>query len=265
MCSLKHAPQRNNGIKSFASLLLWLGVAIGSAQAEVAFNAGVRTGYDSNVNGVARDAEEESDQFVSAAASVLYYTALDAAKTTYFVGQLGAISNRYDRYDVLDNSALILSGGLYRQLNADWSAQISVRNGLRQADQSARDTDSLGSTVEIKNQLTPQLWIKLVGDIEDADADLDYFSYTGSSVGVLLGYQVRANTFINGGYTYTQRDFATAADFETKTDTYFVEATQRLSSQWYLSGSYALKDNRSNIDATDYENHVVAVGINFHY
>lgn len=265
MCSLQYTLRRNNGFKNILALVLWFGVAIGSAQAEVAFNAGVRTGYDSNVNGVARNVEEESDQFVSAAASVLYYTALDVAKTTYFVGQLGAIANRYERYDVLDNSALIVSAGLYRQLNADWSAQISVRNGLREMDQSARDTDSVGSTVEIKNQLNPQLWIKLVGDIEDADADLDYFSYTGTSVGVQLGYQVFTNTFINGGYTYTERDFATTADFETKSDTYFLEATQRLSSQWYLSGSYALRDNRSNIDATDYENHVMAVGITFHY
>lgn len=265
MSSLRQILQRKHNIKNISSLLLWFGVAIGCAQGEVAFNVGARTGYDSNVNGVARNAEEESDQFVSAAASVLYYTALDAAKTTYFIGQVGAISNRYDRYEVLDNSALIVSGGLYRQLNADWSGQISIRSGQRHTEQSARDTDAMGSTVEIKNQLTPQLWIKVVGDIEDADADLDYFSYTGTSVGVLLGYQVLANTFINGGYTYTQRDFVTTADFETKTDIYFVEATQRLSRHWYLSGSYALKNNRSNISATDYDNQVMAVGINFNY
>lgn len=265
MCSLRQVPQRKHRNRNMLSILLLAGVAVGSAQAEVAFNAGARTGYDSNVNGVARDADEEADRFVSAASSLVYYTALDAAKTTYFIGQIGAISNHYDRYDVLDNSALILSGGLYRQLNANWSGQISVRGGQRRAEQSARDTGSVGSTVEIKNQLTPQLWVKLVGDIEDAEADLDYFSYTGTSVGLMLGYRLLANTFVNGGYIYTQRDFATAADFETQTDTYFVEATQRLSEQWYLSGSYALKDNRSNISATDYENHVLAVGINFNY
>lgn len=265
MCSLRQVPQRKHRNRNMLSILLLAGVAVGSAQAEVAFNAGVRTGYDSNVNGVARDADEEADRFVSAAASLVYYTALDSAKTTYFVGQVGAISNHYDRYDILDNSALIVSGGLYRQLNTNWSGQISVRGGQRRAEQSARDTDSVGSTVEIKNQLTPQLWVKLVGDIEDANADLDYFSYTGTSVGLSLGYRLLANTFVNGGYIYTQRDFATAADFETQTDTYFVEATQRLSEQWYLSGSYALKDNRSNISATDYDNHVLAVGINFNY
>lgn len=263
MCRLRCKSSRTK--KKILPALLLMGVAVGSAQAEVAFNAGVRTGYDSNVNGVGRDDDEEADRFVSAASSLVYYTALDAAKTTYFVGQVGAISNRYDRYDILDNSAFILSGGLYRQLNVDWSGQISVRGGQRQTEHSSRDTDSVGFTLEIKNQLTPQLWVKLVGDIEDANAQLDYFSYTGTSVGLTLGYRLLANTFVNGGYTYTERDFDTVADFETKTDTYFVEAVQRLSEQWYLNASYVTKDNRSNVAATDYDNHMMAVGINFNY
>ena len=242
-----------------------LGLAV-TAHADITLNAGAKLTYETNVNGSPDEpttANQESDTYLTLNASAVYYTPLDSAKTSYFIGQVGALASAYDRFDNLDNSMLIASAGFYKQLSPNWSGQFTGRGFIRDTQQDARDSDGLGATLEIKRQLGQKLWVKAVVDYEDNKADLQAFSYTGETYGVNFGYLPLKDTFINFGYSHAKRDFDSTSPFRTTVQTMFAEVTQRLAKNWYLNGGYAYRDNDSNVAGTAYTNHIVSLGLNF--
>jgi hypothetical protein len=245
-----------------------LAALAGPAQAEVTFNAGARLSHDNNVNGspdTPTKANQRSDNYYTLSASAVYYTPLDAAQTRYFIGQIGALSSTYNTFGNLDNSALMASVGFYQQLSSTWSGQVTGRGFSRETQQDARNSDGLGATLEIKNQLSQTVWIKGIADYEDSKANLGSFSYTGETYGLNLGYLPVKDTFISFGISQARREFKSAAPFVSTSQTLFAEVTQRLAKNWYLNGGYARQKNDSNFAGTAYTNNIVSVGLNFSY
>ena len=245
-----------------------LAALAGPARAEVTFNAGAKLSYDNNVNGspdTPTKANQKSDSYLSLNASAVYFTPLDSAQTSYFIGQIGALSSAYNKFSNLNSSMLVASAGLYQQLSPTWSGQITGRGFTRETRQTERDSDGYGATLEIKNQLSPTVWVKGVADYEDSKANLGAFSYTGETYGVNLGYLPLKDTFVVLGYSHATRDFKSVAPFVSKSKTLFAEATQRMAKNWYLNVGYAYQDNDSNFAGTAYTNHIVSVGLNFSY
>jgi hypothetical protein len=237
----------------------------GSAQAEVTWNAGARLSHDNNVNGSPTKANRLSDNSLTLSASGVYFTPLNDAQTNYFIGQIGALSTDYNKYHNLNSSMLVASVGLWKQLSATWSGQVTGRAFTRDTQQDDRDSNGYGATLEIKDQLTKTVWLKGVADYEDSKAHLSTFSNSGPTYGVNLGYLPFKDTFINLGYSHATRDFKTVTSFVSESQTLFLEGTQRLAKNWYLSVGYAYQDNNSNIAGTAYTNQTVSVGLNFSY
>ena len=238
------------------------------AQADVTLNAGAKLTHETNVNGspdTPTTANQRSDTYLTLNASAVYYTPLDAAKTSYFIGQVGALTSAYDKFDSLNRSMLVASAGFYQQLSPTWSGQIMGRGFSRATEQSARDANGFGATLEIKNQLSQSLWVKAIADYEDSKANLAAFSYTGQTYGVNLGYLPIKDTFVTLGYSHATRDFDTASAFSTTGQTLFADVSQRLAKNWFLNGGYAFQDNDSNVAATGYTNHILSLGLNFSY
>jgi hypothetical protein len=237
----------------------------GVAQAEFTFNAGARLSHDANVNGSPTKANRLSDNYLTLSASGVYFTPLNDERTSYFIGQIGALATDYNKYGTLNSSMLVGSAGLWKQLSTNWSGQITGRTFGRDTQQNDRDTTGYGATLEIKDQLSETVWVKGVVDYEDSKAKLGLFSNSGPTYGLNLGYLPYKDTFINLGYTHARRDFNTLTTFVTKAQTLFIEATQRLRKDLYLSLGYAHQDNTSNVAGTGYSNHIWSVGLNFSY
>lgn len=252
-------------VLSVAVFTAGLAALSGPAQAEVALNAGTKVSYETNVNGSPIKANQLSDSYLTLNASAVYHTALDAAQTSYFIGQLGASSSIYNKFNSLNNSMLGASAGLYKQLSPTWSGQVTGRGFIRDTKQNERDSNGMGATLEIKNQLSKALWVKGAADYENSKAKLGAFGYTGATYGVNLGYLPLKDTFVNLGYSHAKRDFKTTSPFRTTSQTLFADVTQRFAKNWYLNGGYAYQDNNSNIAGTGYANHIVSVGLNFSY
>ena len=252
-------------VLSFAVLAGGLAALSTPARAEVTFNAGAKASYENNVNGSPTKANQLSDSYLTLNASTVYYTPLDAAQTSYFIGQIGASSSTYNKFSGLDNSALVASAGIWKQLTPTWSGQVTGRGFSRDTKQNERDSNGLGATFEIKNQLSQTMWLKGIADFENNKAKLGSFSYTGATYGVHLGYLPRQDTFVNLGFSHATRDFKTTSSFKTTSQTLFADVTQRIAKNWYLNGGYAYQDNNSNINGTGYTNHIVSVGLNYSY
>ena len=223
---------------------------------------------DNNVNGspdTPTKANQLGDNYLSLNTSAVYFTPLDAAQTRYFIGQAGAFSSAYNKFGNLNSAMLVASAGLWQQLSPTWSGQVTGRGFTRTTRQSDRDSSGFGGTLEIKNQLSPTVWVKGVVDYEDSKANLGTYSYTGKTYGVNLGYLPLKDTFVNLGYSHAARDFKSATPFVSKSQTLFAEVTQRMAKNWYLNGGYAYGRNDSNVAGTAYTNHTVSLGLNFSY
>ena len=258
---------RLNLVISFGCASVFAALA-GPAQAEVTFNAGAKLSRDNNVNGspdTPTKANQLSDNYLSLSTSAVYYTPLDAAQTRYFIGQVGAFSSVYNKFNNLDSSMLMASAGLWQQLSPTWSGQVTGRGFTRNTKQNDRNSSGLGGMLEIKNQLTPTLWVKGVADYEDSKANLSTFSYTGKTYGVNLGYQPRKETFVNLGYSQAARNFKSTTPFRATTQTLFADLSQQLSENWYLNVGYAFGRNDSNVAGTAYTNHTLSAGLSFSY
>lgn len=241
---------------------------VNPAQAETTLNAGARLSNDSNVNGspdTPSKANQLSDNFLSLSASAVYFKPLNDAQTNYFIGQVGASTSTYNKFNNLNSSMLMASAGIYRQLSATWSGQIMGRGFTRETKQNERDSNGAGATLEIKKQLNQTVWVKGVADYEDSRANLSSFSYTGKTYGVNLGYLPLTDTFVNLGYSHAKRDFKSSLAFNATTETLFAEVTQRLAKNWYLNGGYAYMKNDSNFSGTAYTNQVLSLGLSFSY
>lgn len=238
------------------------------AQAEVNLNAGVRLSQDDNVNGTP-DApptvNKRSATYTSLNASAVYFTPINDVQTRYFIGQVGAMSTSYNAYSNLNGSALVASAGLYQKLSETWSGQIMGRGFSRYTKQTTRDSSGYGGTFELKKQLTKTVWVKGVLDYENSSANLRAYSNTGNTWGLSLGYLPLEDTFVNLGYSHSSHDFKTATPFSSTSQTLFIEASQRLSKNWYLNGGYASMKNDSNIAGTAYTNHVLSIGLSCSY
>jgi hypothetical protein len=263
-------PMRFNLLPTLPAVVMAgaLAALAGPARAEVTFNAGAKLSYDNNVNGspdTPTKANQKSDNYLSLNASAVYFTPLDSAQTSYFIGQIGAFSSAYNKFDNLDSSMLVASAGIYQQLSPTWSGQVTGRSFTRDTKQTERDSNGFGGTLEIKNQLSQTVWVKGIADYEDSKANFGTFSYTGETYGVNLGYLPLKDTFVVLGYSHATRDFKTTVPFRTTAQTLFADVTQRLAKNWYLNGGYAYLKNDSNIAGTAYTNHIVSVGLNFSY
>lgn len=106
-----------------------LAALAGPAQADVTFNAGAKLSHDNNVNGspdTPTKANQLSDNYLTLSASAVYFTPLDAAQTRYFIGQVGAHSSAFNKFNNLDSSMLLASAGLYQQLSPPGLARSRV-------------------------------------------------------------------------------------------------------------------------------------------
>jgi hypothetical protein len=238
------------------------------AQAEINLNVGARLSQDDNVNGTP-DAppttNKRSDTYTTLNAAAVYFTPVNEAQTRYFIGQLGAMSSSYNANSNLNGSALVASAGLYQKLSETWSGQVMGRGFSRYTQQTTRDSSGYGATFELKKQMSTSVWVKGVLDYENSSANLRAYSNTGKTWGLNLGYLPLEDTFINLGYSHSGHDFKTAAPFSSTSQTLFIEASQRLSKNWYLNGGYASMKNDSNIAGTAYTNHVLSVGLSCSY
>lgn len=257
----------NSAIASTALLIGGLALA-GTAQADGTLNASAKMSFESNVNGspdTPTTANQLSDSYRVLSASGVYFTPLDAEKTSYFIGQVGANSSTYSKYSSLDNSSLMASAGLYQQLSSTWSGTMTGRGFTRTTRQDARNSNGGGVTLEIKNQLGESVWVKGIADYEKSMANLESYSNTGRTYGVNLGYMPVKNTFLNLGYSHAMRNFKTDTPFDTTTQTLFADVTLQLAKNWYLYGGYARQKNDSNVAGTAYTNNIASLGLSFSY
>ena len=250
------------------ALALALVALAAHVQADTTLNAGVRLSHDSNVNGspdTPNKNNQRSDTYLTTSASAVYFTPLDKERNSYFIGQVGARFSRYQNYTNLNNSSLVASAGLYRQLSPEWSGQLTGRGFVRETRQTDRNANGYGATLEIKRQLSDKVWLKGIVDYEDTSANLRTFSNSGTTYGLNLGYLPKKDRFINLGASKSERDFKSVTPFSSKSTVWFIDGTEKISKNWYLSLGYAYADNDSNFAGTAYTSHVVSAGLSFSY
>ncbi|MCL5236373.1 MAG: hypothetical protein M1353_00805 [Nitrospirae bacterium] len=245
-------------------IVLVSGLVVASkASGGVILDAGIRETYEDNLNGSPADADKKGDFYTTVSASAGGYT--EVVDGTYLFLRGDAATYLYSKYNDLNATLGGISAGVYKELGDVFSAQLALKGKLKNFKGTLRDSSAYGGTFELKQQISPDFWIKEGYEYEKNDADSRLFSYNGHSVGVWSGYLITPKTMFNLGYSYLTRKYEDAFGFRTKSHTISAGIVRELVKKVYVNLGYDRQFNDSNVANTDYKNNIYTLGVTYSF
>lgn len=238
-------------------------VAPSQAVAEPILDFGAGATYEDNINGSPSDADKEGDFYTTLFASLGGYTRV--VEGTYLFLRGDAATSVYGKYNDLNVTIGGISAGVYKSFNDMLSAQLSLKGKIKTFKDEPRDSRALGGAIELKQQVTPTLWIKEGYEYERNNADSDLFGYKGHLAGVWSGYLIDPKTMLNLGYSYLSRKYDDATGFRTTSHTISAGLVRELAKRVYATIGYDRQINDSNVSGSDHNNNIYTIGVTYSF
>ena len=239
-------------------------LCIGSPSwAGLILDVGASGTYEDNIFGSTTDANKEGDYATTVSATIGGHTEV-VRRTTYLFLKGGGASTSYDKYPLLDATIGYLSAGVYQKMGDVLSVQVTAKGRDKDFEGTTSDSTSLGGSLELKQQLTRNFWIKEAYEYEKSDANLNLLDYVGQTAGVWAGIRTTPDTFLGIGYSYLLRKNE-ITDFETTSQTISGSIAWRMVSKIYANAGYDRQVNDSDTPGTKYYNNSYTVGLSYSY
>jgi hypothetical protein len=189
----------------------------------------------------------------------------DVSKDTalFLVGS--AEHTAYDTFTEFNSTIGGLSTGVNRKLSETVSTRIAIYGKIKKFEDSQRDGTSYGGNFALKEQISPKFFLKEIYEYEKNHADSSQFSYVGNSVSIWAGLLATPQTKLSLGYSYLKRDYDDPSGFTAKSHTISAALEHELAKRWYLDAGYDHVTNYSNEPSTTATDNILSVGIRYSY
>ncbi len=238
-------------------------VLIQVASAGLILDAGVKGVYESNITLSPTDVNKKGDYYSLLTAALGGYT--EIKKDVFLFIRGDGAGYLYGKYSDLNSVIGGVSPGVYAKWGDRYSIQAKLNGRIKDFNDSQRDSRSFGGTLELKEQIFPQLNLKEGYEYEDNKADSSLFTYRSHAFGIWSEYKVTPKTMINGGYNYTTRKFDDSLNSNFDYHTFSVGITQELAKKVYLNAGYGFQLISTNVANTSNNNHIVSVGVSYSF
>jgi hypothetical protein len=171
----------------------------------------------------------------------------------------------YNTYTDLDATIGGVGTGIITNLSDNISSRLVVLAKIKRFGDSARNSNSYGGSLSLKEKLTQSLWLREFGDFEKNNADQSVFTYTGSTVGIGAGYAFTKMTFATLGYSYLVQKFDDPSIGRMRTHTAFLGAEWALSRNWAVGGEYDLQISKVKATGTSTTNNIFSLAVRYGY
>jgi hypothetical protein len=171
----------------------------------------------------------------------------------------------YNTYTDLDATIGGVGTGIITNLSSSVSSRIAVLAKIKRFGDSARDSNSYGGGLSLKEKLTPSFWLREFGELEKNSADQSVFSYTGSTIGIGAGYAFNGKTSATVGYSYMVQKFDDPSVGEMRTNTVFLGAAWAVNRNWAVGGEYDLQISKVNATGTSTTNNIFSLAVKYAY
>lgn len=171
----------------------------------------------------------------------------------------------YDTFTDLDATIGGVNTGISASLSNAVIARVAVLGEVKRFGDSQRDSTAYAGNLSLKEKLTPSFWLREYGGYEKNHADNDFFSYTGTTIGIGAGYAITRMTLATFGYSHLTRKFDEPSGAEIKTNTFYAGAEHSFTKSWAFAGEYDLQLSRENVTGSSTTDNIFSVALRYTY
>jgi hypothetical protein len=190
---------------------------------------------------------------------------LDVGKSSSLFAKGFAEHTAYDTYTDLDATIGGISIGMSTGFTEILSTSLSAFGKVKRFGDSARDGNSYGGTLSLRQKFTPSFWLREFGEYERNDATDAFFNYDGLRVGASAGYFLTQKTLILMGYNYLLREYDEPAGSNLKAHTAILSVEFELGKTWAVAGEYDFQISEDNITHTIMRDNIYSLALRYSY
>jgi hypothetical protein len=274
------------------------------AQAELIFDASVKGAYEDNVVGLLSDkrggyagmpitgtgpgagsmmalkqmgpgggmggsipqdtgVQSKSDASINIFADIGGSTKINPDTSLFLIG--GAQHTSYSSFTQFDFTIGGLSAGIYHEFGDVFSGKLAINGAVKNYQDSQRNGSAYGTTLSLRERLTPIFWLRETYDYEQNNADSPLFTYTGNSGSIWAGLSALPRTTFLLGYNYLVRDYNEPSGFKVTASTFSLGVEHELVRKWYIDARYDHQISDSNVPGTNSTDNIFSLGIRYSY
>jgi hypothetical protein len=190
---------------------------------------------------------------------------LDVGKSSSLFAKGFAEHTSYETYTDLDATIGGISVGMSTSFTEILSSSLSIFGKVKRFGDSARDGNSFGGTLSLRQRFTPSFWLREFGEYERNDANDPFFNYDGTRIGATAGYSLTQKTLVLLGYSYLLREYDEPAGSNLTADTVFLCVEQTLGRSWAVAGEYDFQASKDNITNTIMRDNIYSLSLRYSY
>jgi hypothetical protein len=190
---------------------------------------------------------------------------LDMGKSSSLFAKGFAEHTAYDTYTDLDATIGGISVGMSTDFTEILSGSLSIFGKVKRFGDSARDGNSFGGTLSLRQKFTPSFWLREFGEYERNDANDPFFNYDGTRIGASAGYSLTQKTLVLLGYNYLLREYDEPAGSNLTAHTACLSVEYALGRSWAVAGEYDFQASKDNIANTIMRNNIYSLSLRYSY
>jgi hypothetical protein len=190
---------------------------------------------------------------------------MDMSRSSSLFAKGFAEYTAYDTYTDLDATIGGISIGMSTRFTEILSGGLSFFGKIKRFGDSARDGNSLGGVLSLKQKFTPSIWLREFGEYEKNEASDPFFNYVGTRIGVSAGYTLSRKTFVLFGYNYLLREYDEPAGSNLKAHTVFISVEQSLGRSWAVAGEYDFQASKDNVANEIVRDNIFSLALRYSY
>ncbi len=204
-----------------------------------------------------------ADYYATIFAEAGVYTDLGSDLSVFAKGF--ADHSSYNTYTDLDATIGGVSTGVVASLSNSVTALGSVAGKIKRFGDSQRDSTAYVGALSLKEKLLPSFWLREYGEYEKNNADNAVFTYEGTKVGIVAGYNPAQRTFLAASYSYLEQKFDEPSGSKIRTNTFSLNAEQSISRSWAIGGEYDLLLSHENITGSSTTDNIFSLALKYSY
>jgi hypothetical protein len=189
-------------------------------------------------------------------------TAVTRDMDLFLAGSIERIA--YSTFTEFSSTTGGLTTGITQRFGPVFSARLAVSGSVKNYDDRDKDASAYLAGAKLK-QRVGDLWLLEGYEYEKNHAESSFYSYTGRTAKVSLGYLLLKRTTVLAGYSYLVRRYNEPADFWERAWTTWGGLEWEAFDKWFLVLEYDRRKSDTTVPGTSTTDNIISAGVRYSY
>ena len=189
-------------------------------------------------------------------------TAVTRNMDLFLAGSIERIA--YSTFTEFSSTTGGLTTGITQRFGPVFSARLAVSGSVKNYEGSDKDASAYLAGAKLKQRLG-DLWLLEGYEYEKNHAESSFYSYTGRTAKIALGYLLLERTTVLAGYSYLIRHYNEPADFWERAWTSWGGLEWEPIDNWFLVLEYDRRKSDTTVPGTSTTDNIISAGVRYSY